>query len=296
MGKVKTRKTAEQRQAEMNELHEQIATKVEELRDTEQWKTFLRWAAAFRSYSFSNVVLIWSQMPEATHVAGFQAWKKLGRQVTKGQRGIRILGGRRFTTTEEDDETGEENTRSGVRFFPCSVFDISQTEPMEGYEEPEDIAAPLTGADPQGIAQAVADWLTAEGWAVSFEPVPGPANGFTQYSGTDQPGRVVVDSDMEPAQQAKTAIHEAGHAMLHGPGSEAAERGTRETEAESVAFVVGGLLGLDTTDYTIGYVGGWSGADSALIRSTAQNVVRAASTIYDGITAQADEDTEPAAA
>jgi len=111
MGKVKTRKTAEQRQAEMNELHEQIATKVEELRDTEQWKTFLRWAAAFRSYSFSNVLLIWSQMPEATHVAGFQAWKKLGRQVTKGQRGIRILGGRQFTTTEEDEETGEENTR-----------------------------------------------------------------------------------------------------------------------------------------------------------------------------------------
>ncbi|GAB3186278.1 hypothetical protein GCM10027060_26680 [Nesterenkonia halophila] len=290
--KINTRRTAGQRQAEMTALHEQIASKVEELRDTDQWAVFLRWVQAFHDYSFSNQVLIWSQMPEATNVAGFQKWKQLGRQVTKGQKGIRIIGGRAFRVTEEDEETGEENTRRGVRFFPCSVFDISQTEPIEGAEQPEEIAQPLTGDDPLGIAEAVSDWLTAEGWTVEFRPVEGSANGYTTTDGSRQ---VVVDSDMEPAQQAKTALHEAAHAILHAEDPAAAERGTKETEAESVAYVVGGLLGVDTSSYSVGYVGGWSGADVDAIRATAENVSRAARMIHDGITEQA-ADREPVAA
>lgn len=293
--KIRTRKTAEQRQAEMTELHEQIADKVEALRETDQWAQFLRWVQAFHSYSFSNQILIWSQMPEATQVAGFQAWKKLGRQVTKGQKGLRIIGGRTFTVTEEDED-GEENTRGGVRFFPCSVFDISQTEVMEGAEQPEDIAHALTGEDEHGITEAVADWLTGNGWTVTFEPVTGPANGYTQFRTDGQPGTVVVDSTMAPAQQAKTTIHEAAHATLHGPQSEAAERGTLETEAESVAYVIAAMLGLDTSSYSIGYVAGWSAANLETIRATAENVSKAVKVIYTGITTTADKAAEPVAA
>ena len=298
--KIKNRKSPEQRRAQMERLHESIGEQVEQLRESKAWEDMLAFMQAFRTYSLSNMLLILSQLPEAAQVAGYGKWRKeFGRQVSKGQRGIKIIGGRSAKVTETNEDTGEEEEKNTVRFFPCTVFDISQTEPVEGEaREIPELARKLTGDDPQGITEAVGQWLTSQGWGFSVAPVAGSANGYT----APDDRRVVVDTGMSPAQTAKTALHEAAHAVLHSEEDHSeylTHRGIKETEAESAAYVVAGLLGLDTADYTIGYVAGWSGADAEVIKATAANVQRAANTIYDAITdttAEAIEPTEVVAA
>ena len=295
--KIKNRKSPEQRREEMEQLHESIGEQVEALRDSQAWEDMLHFMRAFRTYSLSNMLLILSQFPEASQVAGYGKWRKeFGRQVSKGQRGIKIIGGRSAKVTETNPDTGEEEETRKVKFFPCTVFDISQTEPVEGEaRDIPELSQKLTGDDPAGITDAVADWLRSHGWSFTIEPVAGEANGYMQKDTRS----VVVDEGMSPAQTAKTALHEAAHAVLHSDEdhSEYVEhRGIKETEAESAAYVVAGLLGLDTSDYTIGYVAGWSGADAEVIKATAANVQRAANTIYDAITETPAEDSEPAEA
>lgn len=292
--KIKTTKTPEQRRAEAEALHATIAEQVEELRSSEAWTRFLTFAQAFHRYSINNLLLILAQKPEATHVAGYRTWQKLGRQVRKGERGIRIFGGRDVVTTEEDEQTGEEKQTRRTRFFPVSVFDMSQTDPIDPEaEDPSTIAHRLTGDDPLGIFEAVADYLTGQGWTVERAPIPGETNGYTTTDGTR---RVVVDSDLSPAQAAKTALHEAAHVILHAkedPAEYITHRGIKETEAESVAYVVAGILGLDTSAYSIGYVAGWSQGEAETIKETAARVLRAAHTLAEAIT-EPDEATEAA--
>lgn len=254
---------------------------------------FLDFSRSFHRYSINNLLLILAQNPQATHVGGYRTMQSAGRQVTKGQRGIRIFGGRDVVTVEEDAHTGEETERRARRFFPVSVFDISQTEPIDPEaEDPSTIAHRLTGDDPLGILEAVSDYLTDQGWTVEREAIPGETNGYTTTDGTR---RVVVDAGLSPAQAAKTALHEAAHVLLHAEEDRAEyvqHRGVKETEAESVAYVVAGILGLDTSAYSIGYVAGWSDGDAETIKATAGRVLRAAHVLADAIT----ESTEATAA
>ncbi|CAM5539840.1 ArdC-like ssDNA-binding domain-containing protein [Leifsonia shinshuensis] len=292
--KIKTAKSPEERRAEAEGLHAIIAEQVDELRESEAWTRFLTFAQAFHNYSINNLLLILAQKPEATHVAGYRTWQNLGRQVRKGEGGpnaIRIFGGRDVRETVEDEQTGEEKEQRRVRFFPVSVFDIAQTDPID----PEDgdawqLAHHLTGDDPAGIVDAVTDHLTGKGWTVDREPIPGDKNGYTTIDGTR---RVVVDSGLSPAQAAKTALHEVAHVFLHAdeePAEYIEHRGVKETEAESVAYIVAGILGLDTSAYSVGYIAGWSNCDAETVKATAANVLRAAHAIADAIT-----EHEPAA-
>ena len=288
--KIRTTKSPEERRAEAEGLHATIAEQVEELRSSEAWTRFLTFAQAFHRYSINNLLLILAQKPEATHVAGYRTWQKLGRQVRKGERGIRIFGGRDVRETVEDEQTGEEKEQRRVRFFPVSVFDMAQTDPIDPEaDDPSTLAHRLRGDDPLGILAAVTDYLTGQGWTVEREAIPGETNGYTTTDGTR---RVVVDADLSPAQAAKTALHEAAHVILHAE-QDAAEyvqhRGVTETEAESVAYVVAGILGLDTSAYSIGYVAGWSNGEPETIKATAANVLRAAHTLADAITEPAEE-------
>ena len=288
--RIKNTKSPEERRAEAEALQASIAEQVEQLRDSEAWTRFLDFAQVFHRYSINNLLLILSQRPDATRVAGYRTWQSVGRQVTKGQRGIRIFGGRDVRETVEDERTGEEKEERRVRFFPVSVFDISQTEPVDPEaDDPSTIVRRLTGDDPLGILAAVVDYLTGQGWTVEREPIAGDANGYTTTDGTR---RVVVDADLSPAQAAKTALHEAAHVLLHAeedPAEYVQHRGVKETEAESVAYVVAGLLGLDTSAYSIGYVAGWSEGDAETIKATAARVLRAAHTLADALTEPVDE-------
>ncbi len=280
MSEKRTKKSTDERKAEMEALHAQLAEQVEALRTSEAWARYLTFCAAFHRYSLGNVLLILAQREDATQVAGYRAWHKLGRQVRKGERGIRIIGTGERTVTDEDEETGEASTSRRRVFFPVSVFDIGQTDAIEGVEDVRPPVHRLDGEDEAGIFVAVAAYLRAQGWTVSRETILGERNGFTTNDGR----RVVVDAGLSPAQAAKTALHEAGHVVLGHLDDDFTEylahRGRYEVEAESVAYVLAALLGLDTSAYSVGYVAEWAErAKADVIKDTAGRVLQAVHTL-----------------
>lgn len=292
-------RTPEQKRAEMEELHNTLTAAVEQLRDSETWTAYLRFARSFHRYSFANLLLIWAQRPEATQVAGYRAWQAKGRQVRKGERGIRIYGTGTVKVAADDEENGEEveNGRRRV-FFPVSVFDIAQTEVMEGHEDVSELAHPLAGEDEGGILARVVDHLTASGAVVEISPLTA-ANGYTAPA-SEGPIRVVIADHLSPAHQAKTALHEAAHIAL-GHVEDLAEyvehRGRYEVEAESVAYVLAGMLGLDSTAYSVGYVAGWAErAEADVIRDSATRVLAAVHALADALRIDAEPEAEQAAA
>jgi hypothetical protein len=255
-----------------------ITDKVAALTSSDAWRAYLDAAMSFHDYSFRNTLLILAQKPDATRVAGFRSWQQRGRQVRKGEKAIRIYGYSSRTVAEIDEGTGDENIRKVPTFPILSVFDISQTDPIEGHPQPEEISTLLTGADPAHIFDRTAAVMTGRGWTVTREPVAGSANGYTT---TDASRRIVVDETLKPAAAAKTMLHEAAHAHIHAPQiTDPAQRknlhrGRMEVEAESVAYVLGGLLGLDTSAYSVGYIAGWADGDTEAIADTAKTVLTA---------------------
>ena len=288
--KIKNRKTAEERRAQAEELQGSIADQVEQLRNSDQWVRFLRFAQSFHRYSLNNLLLILSQCPTATRVAGFRQWQAMGRQVRKGERAIRIFGyaQKKIPAEQAESEDHAETTEDGqkvITYYPVlSVFDIGQTDAIDPEaDDPSTLAQRLSGADQLGIAVAVTDYLTEQGWTVRRQQISVGANGYTD----PEARRVAIDADLSPAQAAKTVLHEAAHVILHAeedPSEYVDHRGVKETEAESVAYVVAGLLGIDTSRYSIGYVAGWSEGDAGTIKATAGRVLHAAHVLAEAIT------------
>jgi DNA primase len=305
------------RAAKLEALHATLAEKIAAIRDGADWRNWLRVAAKFHAYSFNNQILIAAQQPDATEVAGYSAWKALGRQVNKGEQGIQILAPvlLRTAPTDRDSTAGGEQPviavpggpetptaptphgdqqRQGrlAAFRVVHVFDISQTSGTPLPEQP----APqlLLGQAPAGLWDALAGQVTAHGFTLERGDC-GPANGVTNY----RLRTVAIRPDVDDAQAVKTLIHELAHVVLHDPAdgalartggpivpAEAAEqswqcRGTVEVEAESVAYLIAAVHGLDTTAYTFPYVAGWAGAVDAVtpdrvVQATAQRVLGAA--------------------
>lgn len=280
----RTPKTPEQRQVEAQALHDTLTAQVEQLLESGEWLRFLEFVKSFHHYSLTNVLLILAQHREASLVAGFRQWQTKGRQVRKGQRAIKIRGYSTKKVTETDEDTGEEVQRTLTRFPVLSVFDISQTDPIDGADAPAEPVQRLTGEAPAGLYDAMAEHLSGHGWDVAREPIAGETNGYTTTDGTR---RIVIDDQLAPAQAAKTLLHEAAHATLHvdattGEGDTAtyvAHRGLFECEAESVAYVLAAMAGLDTSAYSVGYVATWTRGDLDTVRGTAENVLRAVQTL-----------------
>src|SRR5690606_38959781 len=152
------------------------------------------------------------------------------------------------------------------RFFPECLFDMSPTDTIDAEaNNPSTIAHHLTIDDPLDIFESDDDYLTDQGRTFERAPIPSETDGYTTIDCTR---RGVVDAALTPAQAAKTALHEAAHVILHAkedPAEYITHRGIKETEAESVAYVVAGILGLDTSAYSIGYVAGWSQGEAETI-------------------------------
>lgn len=272
----------EKKQARARELQASISTQVMSLHKSENWAQYLKYASSFHNYSFNNVMLIMSQRPNATQVAGYRAWTEKGRQVRKGEKGIQIYGFSRVKVKDEDgnpelDKNGKPVTRT---IYPVlTVFDVSQTDLVDPSKEHSSPTLLLQGDDEQELYPKAQNFLESEGWNVSRgETMPG-VNGYTTLDGSR---RVVVNEHLSEAQSAKTLIHESAHAILHseeGFESYVEHRGAKETEAESVAYCVAGAYGMDTSDYSIGYVAGWSGGDEETIRASAERVLKASNTL-----------------
>jgi antirestriction protein ArdC len=284
----KNTKTAEQRQADREAILATLGDKVAALAGSDEWLAYLRFVAAFRAYSLNNVLLIATQCPHATRVAGYRTWQRLGRQVRKGERAIKILGYSTKSITRTDPDTGEETEDRLVRYPVLSVFDISQTDgdPIRTsqYQLP-------SGDGPDGALDQLIGLLQAEGWNLRELPLAGGCEGYT-----DRTRRVIAtDARLDPAARLVVLLHEAAHAVLHTdlkPGEYQAHRGVCETEAESTAYVLANLLGLDVDASSISYVAGWSSAHPAALTEAATNVLRAVNTIAAGLGLDHDQDHE----
>lgn len=258
-----------------NRAYETLTENVERIRSSEQWKAALQVRAKLHNYSFSNVMLIALQCPDATMIAGYRKWQELGRQVRKGEKSIAILAP---MVKKMKDDDGEEKRRV-IGFRAASVFDVSQTD---GEELPMPPAPQLLDGDGEAIDAAyqrvveLAGTLGSKVELVDPETL-GTANG-AYYLATKA---IVIRSDLSPLHRLKTAIHEVAHAMMHNGAS---DRQLGEVEAESTAYLVSDALGFDTGSYSFAYVAGWAGETDALLKA-GDRACKAADQIITAITA-----------
>lgn len=254
----------------VRQLQSELEATVAALVTGDDWQAMLQTASKFHKYSAGNVMLIMRQAPDATRVAGYRTWQSLGRQVRKGEHGIRVLAPCRYKTT--DKETGDE--RMVVRgFTTATVFDIAQTD---GDELPDMIRPELLeGQAPEGMWDALAKQVASAGFMLERGDC-GSANGCTDFTSRT----VKVRADVGMAQACKTLAHELAHITLgHGAQLVTGCRGVLEVEAESVAYIVAQAAGMATSTYSAPYVAHWSGGDVTTVRKTAEHVVTAAAAI-----------------
>ena len=293
--------TSEKPAEKLKEITDRLEQGITELFDSERYKEYLRVMSKFHNYSFNNTLLIAMQKPDASLIAGFSAWKNnFGRNVMKGQKGIKILAPSPFKIKKElekiDPQTGkafigkdgkpvtEEKEITIPAFKVVSVFDVSQTE---GKEIP-DIAVNMLTGDVEHYKDVFSALEKTSPVPVGFEKIEGGAHGY--YHLEDK--RIALDEGMSELQTLKTLIHEIAHAKLHDIDLNAPledlenrpDRRTREVQAESIAYTVCQHYGLDTSDYSFGYVAGWSaGRDLAELKSSLETIRSTAAEIINSI-------------
>lgn len=262
---------------EMKEIMEQLEQGVKNVFDSDSYKEYLDFMQKFYNYSVNNIILIMTQKPDATLVAGYKAWQsKFGRYVRKGEKGITILAPCQHKKVFEDND-GNEIEKKWMSFRAVKVFDVSQTD---GKEIPSYVDT-LKG-DVEGFKTLVERLKEVSPVEVSFEEIKTGANGYFN----DAEKRIVVRKNMSEQQTVKTLIHEIAHAILHnGNGEEKdTDRRTAEVQAESVAYTVCNLIGIDTSDYSFGYVAGWSdGKEVKELTDSMETIRKTAKEIYDKI-------------
>ena len=289
---------AENRNAQqVKEITDKLEQGIKELFESERFKEYLRTMSKFYNYSFNNTLLIAMQKPEATYVAGYTSWQRnFDRQVMKGEKGIKILAPAPYKAQVEMekidpktqkpmlDADGKPVTETVEVMRPAfkvvSVFDVSQTD---GKELPDIMVGELTGS----VEQYEDFWRILKEISpvpVGLENIEGGAHGY--YHLTEK--RIAIDDGMSEMQTIKTLIHEIAHAKLHAidpdekvSPEEKKDRHTKEVEAEAVAYTVCQRYGLETSDYSFGYIAGWSSDKEAkelkgsleTIRSTAADMI-----------------------
>ena len=293
--------TSEKPAEKLKEITDRLEQGITELFESERYREYLRVMSKFHNYSINNTLLIAMQKPDASLVAGFSAWKNnFGRNVMKGQKGIKIIAPSPYKVKQEmkkiDPHTqqpiigkdGKPVTEEKKITIPAykvvSVFDVSQTE---GKELPDIAVDELTG-DVERYRDFFAALEKTSPVPIGFEQIPGSSHGY--YHLEDK--RIAIQEGMSELQTLKTAIHEIAHAKLHDIDLNAPEneqqprvdRRTREVEAESVAYTVCQHYGLDTSDYSFGYVAGWSsGRELSELKSSLETIRSAAAEIINSI-------------
>ena len=288
---------------QVREITDKLEQGIKELFESERFKEYLRTMSKFYNYSFNNTLLIAMQKPEATYVAGYTSWQRnFDRQVMKGEKGIKILAPAPYKTQEEREKVDPVTQKPVIgadgkavtetvevlrpAFKVVSVFDVSQTD---GKELPDIIVDELKGTVEN--YEAFFDALRLESPVpISFEDIPGGAKGF--FSPVES--RIVIQEVMSEIQTVKTAIHEIAHAKLHAvkPDEKSApedkkDRHTKEVEAESVAYTVCQRYGIETSDYSFGYIAGWSsGKETKELKSSLDTIRKTAAEMIEGIDAK----------
>jgi hypothetical protein len=240
---------------------------------SEALTAYLALAGRFHSYSFRNVMLIASQRPDATRVAGFNAWRKLGRFVKKGEKGIAIIAPIVFK--RDDHAAGSDDECAGdvqLRFKVAHVFDLRQTD-----GEPLPEVAEASG-DPGSKTAALRTAIVTSGIAIES------SDDLDGARGTSAGGRIQILNGLSAAEELLVIAHEWAHELLHRADDRPASRDTRELEAEAVAFVIGEAVGLDARASSRDYLHLYNGDREALAGSL-DRIQRAASVILAAVSA-----------
>lgn len=283
----------------VKEITDKLEAGLKELFESEKYKSYLSTMSKFHNYSFNNTLLIAMQKPEATLAAGYQAWQKnFERHVNKGEKAIRILAPAPYKIKEERDKldpvTGEmmfdengmpqkEETEVTIPAFRAvSVFDVSQTD---GKPIPELEVNELLSTV-EGYEDFVQALMNISPVPIAFEDIPGDSKGY--FSTAEK--RIAVQENMSESQTLKTMVHEVAHSRLHDKEVNQSmdipvkDRNTKEVEAESVAFTVCQHFGIDTSDYSFGYIAGWSsGRNMKELKSSLDTIRKTASELITGI-------------
>jgi antirestriction protein ArdC len=231
---------------------------------------FLATMGKFHHYSFNNVLLIALQRPDATQVAGFNTWKKLGRYVKKGEKGIGIIAPMAVGKSKAAvDPTAADDEGPRIRFRLVRVFDVSQTDgkPLAEFAE-------IRGDPAQHLAR-LRDIVTGRGIQLEYDNLEGGAEGISRG------GSITIQAGLHPAKDFSVLVHELAHELLHQTDRRAATTKTqRETEAEAVAFVVSRAIGLECGAHASDYIQLYQGdantlsASLSLIQATAAGILK----------------------
>ena len=299
---------------QVREITDKLEQGIKELFESEKFKEYLTTMSKFYNYSFNNTLLIAMQKPDATLIAGYTSWQRnFDRQVMKGEKGIKILAPAPYKAKEERekidpatqkpvlDADGKPVTETVEVMRPAfkvvSVFDVSQTD---GKELPDIAVDELTGSVENYAAFFEA--LNQESPVpISFEEIPGGAKGYFSHA----ENRIAIQEGMSEIQTIKTAIHEIAHAKLHAidpteklAPEERKDRHTKEVEAESVAYTVCQRYGIETSDYSFGYIVGWSSdKDTKELKGSLETIRSTAAEMIESIDSKlkvllADKDKE----
>ena len=294
----------ESRADRVKAITDKLETGIAALFQSETYKAYLSTMSKFHNYSLNNTLLIAMQKPDATLVAGYQAWQKQHqRHVKKGEKGIQIIAPSPYKAKKErevlDPATGRPKLDAQGKpvreiveveypaFRVATVFDVSQTE---GKELPSLGVDELTGkVDSYGkLLSALTETCPVP---IGFEEIGSGAKGY--YHTTEH--RIALQEGMSEAQTVKTLIHEMAHQRLHShekekPREERLNARSKEVEAESVAYTVCQHFGIDTSDYSFGYIAGWSsGKETAELKASLGKIRAAASEMITVIEAKLNE-------
>ena len=288
----------------VQELTDKLEQGLQDLFNSDSYCNYLSTMSKFHNYSFNNTLLIAMQKPDATLVAGYKAWQKnFERHVNRGEKAIRILAPAPYKIKEERDKIDpvtqellldkdgnpqkEEVEITIPAFRAVSVFDLSQTD---GKPIPELTAKELL-SDVEGYQDMIRAVEAISPVPIELEEIAGDSKGYYDREAK----RIAVQENMSESQTLKTMIHEVAHSKLHSKEVEQDEqkrkdRNTKEVEAESVAYTVCQHFGIDTSDYSFGYIAGWSsGRDTKELRSSMDTIRRIASELITGIEEQLQE-------
>ena len=288
----------------VQELTDKLEQGLQDLFNSDSYCNYLSTMSKFHNYSFNNTLLIAMQKPDATLVAGYKAWQKnFERHVNKGEKAIRILAPAPYKIKEERDKIDpvtqellldkdgnpqkEEVEITIPAFRAVSVFDVAQTD---GKPIPE-LAAKELLSDVEGYQDLIRAVEAISPVPIELEEIAGDSKGYYDREAK----RIAVQENMSESQTLKTMIHEVAHSKLHSKEVEQDEqmrkdRNTKEVEAESVAYTVCQHFGVDTSDYSFGYIAGWSsGRDTKELRSSMDTIRRTASELITGIEEQLQE-------
>ena len=288
----------------VQELTDKLEQGLQDLFNSDSYRNYLSTMSKFHNYSFNNTLLIAMQKPDATLVAGYKSWQKnFERHVNKGEKAIRILAPAPYKIKEERDKIDpvtqellldkdgnpqkEEVEITIPAFRAVSVFDVGQTD---GKPIPE-LAAKELLSDVEGYQDMIRAVEAISPVPIELEEIAGDSKGYYDREAK----RIAVQENMSESQTLKTMIHEVAHSKLHSKEVEQDEqmrkdRNTKEVEAESVAYTVCQHFGIDTSDYSFGYIAGWSsGRDTKELRSSMDTIRRTASELITGIEEQLQE-------